>query len=345
MRKRRRLAGWITLIAFALLGWKGYQYFQYLYKPNAWVEGKDVRVIYIPTGSDFDDVREALTKAGVISNVKAFEWVADVKKYPSRVKPGRYKIRRGMSNEAIVNMLRSGDQEAVRVRFDHIHVPEELAGILGRELEPDSVEFLRMLKSDDGLAEHGIGWKWTFYMCLPNTYDFFWNTNPEKFRAVMIHHYKKYWTDERVARASAIGLSVKEVTTLASIVEMEAWRTDERPTVAGVYMNRLRIGMRLQADPTLIFSVGDFSIRRVTKKHMLAESPYNTYRYAGLPPGPICLPSSSSIESVLHYEKHDYIYFCASDDLTGYHKFATTFQQHQQNARRYQEALNRNNVH
>lgn len=325
-------------------GYRGFQLYRSIYRPNVEIaEGEDA-FLYVRSGASYDDVLKTLTDGGWLSDPESFSFVARLKKYPDRIRPGRYRLREGMSNEALVNMLRSGEQEALRISINHIHVPEELAGLLGRNLESDSVAFLEVLRSNSGLKEQGIGWDQSFFICLPNTYDFYWNTTPEKFVELMAGHYRKFWTEERIARAEAMGMSVKEVTTLASIVEMESWKRDERPRVAGVYINRLRIGMRLQADPTLIFAHGDFSVRRVTGALMQIDSPYNTYKYAGLPPGPIGLPSASAIESVLHFETHKYLYFCARADLSGYHDFAENFTQHRINAQKYQRALNNRGI-
>ncbi|MCB0431166.1 MAG: endolytic transglycosylase MltG [Flavobacteriales bacterium] len=335
----------VLLAVVTITAWKGYSLYHRIFSPNVAITEGQSPLIYIHTGAQFSEVRQMLVDGGWIKDEASFLWVARLKKYDQLVKPGRYRLKKGMSNEELVNMLRSGNQEPLRVSFNNIHTPEQLAGILGHSLEPDSLDFLKGLKGNKGLAGKGIHWGQAFFTCFPNSYDFYWTTDVEKFLSIMLKHYLQFWTDERVNKAEAMGFSVKEVTILASIVEMESWKRDEQPTVAGVYINRLKTGMRLQADPTVIYAVGDFSIRRVNSNHLDIDSPYNTYRYSGLPPGPICLPSQDALKSVLNYKKHDYYYFCAKEDLSGYHVFSKTYDQHLQNRRRYQQALDRMNIH
>ena len=216
-----------------------------------------------------------------------------------------------------------------------------LAGRISRQIEADSIAIVRLLNNTDSLAAWGFNLQTIPALFLPNTYEFYWNTDAWQFTKKMRQEYDKYWTEERKDKAKAIGLSPIQVSILASIVDKETNKTDEMARIAGVYLNRLRDGWLLQADPTLVFAIGDFEIRRVLNIHKEVESPYNTYKYKGLPPGPICIPSLQSINAVLNAEKHNYYYFCAKEDFSGYHVFAKTLTEHNRNAQRYQHALSR----
>jgi UPF0755 protein len=249
-----------------------------------------------------------------------------------------------MSNNDLVALLRSGRQDPVKLIFNNIRTPEQLAGRIARQIEADSVSLITAFRDTNRLNKLGIPMHHLAMLFIPNTYEFFWNTTAEGFIERMIREYDAFWSGNRDERLPAIRMSRAEVVTLASIIEMETRKNDEKDRIAGVYMNRLRIGMRLQADPTLVFAHGDFSIRRVLKRHKNIDSPYNTYRYAGLPPGPIAFPSISSIDAVLNYETHDYLYFAAREDFSGYHNFSRTYYQHLANARRYHRALNERNI-
>jgi UPF0755 protein len=274
-----------------------------------------------------------------------FVWLARRKRLPSHIHPGRYLIRRGMNNNTLINMLRGGFQDAVRVTFHNIQTVEELAGVVGRQLELDSAELVDLLKDSAFVAGYGFDTNTVISMFLPDTYEFYWNTSAKKFMRRMYREYKKFWNDRRRGEAEALGLTPEEVSTLASIVQEEVIHDDEMPRVAGVYLNRLRRGMRLQADPTVKFALREAGRKRILKKDLHIDSPYNTYRYAGLPPGPICMPSKEALEAVLHAEKNNYLYFCAKDDFSGYHNFARTLSEHNRNARLYRRALNKNRIY
>ena len=282
---------------------------------------------------------------GFIINKKAFEWVAITKGYTTKVKPGRYRLRNGMNNNELVNLLRSGKQDPVRVVFQNIRTKQDLAGKISHQLEIDSLTFLGLLQNTDYLKEFNVTSETAFLLFIPDTYELYWNTTPDQFIRRMNREHLKFWNNGRLAKARLLGLSLPEIITLASIVDRETSKDSEKPAIAGVYLNRLRKSWPLQADPTLIFAWNDYSIRRVLIKHKEINSPYNTYLHAGLPPGPICLPSVSSIESVLNYEKHNYMYFCAKEDLSGYHNFGLTLAQHNRNAEKYQAALKKMNIH
>jgi UPF0755 protein len=249
-----------------------------------------------------------------------------------------------MQNNALVNLLRSGSQETVQVTIQNVRTRAELAGRIGRRLEVDSVHLFRMFSDRDYLTRFGLTPTTLFTLFIPDTYDFFWNTSGDQLFQRMAREYDRFWNTARKRQADSLRMTIAEIVTLASIVEKETNKNDEKPVIAGVYLNRLMKDIPLQADPTVVFAWNDFTIRRVSKMQTGIKSPYNTYYRTGLPPGPICLPSVASIEAVLHPAKHSYIYFCARDDLSGYHNFATDLEGHNRNARKYQKALDKMNI-
>jgi UPF0755 protein len=332
------------LILVGLCGW-GFHYYQNFFRPNVTTGDQPSAYIYIHTGSDLQVVKNMLSDHHYLRDMKSFEWVAQKKKYDGKVRPGRYKIRDRMNNLELVNLLRSGKQEPVRVILQNVRNPEELAGKIAAQIEGDSISILNLLRNPDYLREFGVGPVTVFTLFIPNTYEFLWNTTADRFIRRMYKERQKFWNDERLTQMSQEALNIPGVIILASILEKETAKNTEKPVIAGVYLNRLRKGWPLQADPTLIFAWNDYTIKRVLNKHKEIDSPYNTYKYTGLPPGPICLPSVSSIDAVLKYEHHSYMYFCAKDDLSGYHNFAVTFAEHNRNAERYQAALKRLNNH
>ena len=249
-----------------------------------------------------------------------------------------------MSNNELVNLLRSGRQDAVKVQFQNIRTLEEFAGKISGQIEADSLSLLKLLRNPAYLKRFEVNPSTSFVLFLPNTYQFFWNTSAEQFIERMFLEKKKFWNEDRMKQSRLIGINVTRVIILASIIEKETARDIEKPLIAGVYINRLRKNWPLQADPTLIFAWNNYTIKRVYNKHRQIESLYNTYKNTGLPPGPICLPSISSIDAVLHYKKHDFFFFCAKDDLSGYHVFAVTLAEHNRNARKYQRAVSRLNI-
>ncbi len=295
--------------------------------------------LYIPTGSNLEDVVQIIKDKHILLNSESFAWVAHKMKY-KKVRPGKYKLKLGMSNVELVRLLRSGAQDPIRLTFQNVRLKKEFAGYIGRNFEIDSMQFLGMLDSIDLVRQYGFDEETIFCMFLPNTYELYWNISKEKFFERMHTEYVKFWTDTRKTKAAQIGLNPIQVSILASIVDQEALVNKEMNRIAGVYMNRLLRGIKLEADPTVIFANGDFTVKRVTRRLLKKDSPYNTYRYNGLPPGPICMPSVAAIEAVLAYERHNYIFFCAKEDFSGYHNFASNAIEHQVNARKFQQALN-----
>ena len=330
------------LIIFALTF--GYWAFRTVMSHNvATPDGKEA-VIYIPTGSTFDDVTAILSEADILVNLKSFTWVAKKKDYPDNIHPGRYVIGNGINNNRLVNMLRGGLQSPVNVTFNNLRDIDQLAGRIGKQLEADSTSISNLLHNQDYIGQLGFNDRTIPALFLPDTYEFYWNTDAEGFVNRMFQEYNKFWNEERRQQASSKGLSPIQVSTLASIVNKETNMSDEMPRVAGVYLNRLKNNWLLQADPTLIFAWNDYTLRRVLEYHKQIESPYNTYKYVGLPPGPICIPSIAAVKAVLNAEDHHYFYFCAKEDFSGYHNFAKTLAEHNRNAARYQQALNQRGI-
>ncbi|MEI7980399.1 MAG: endolytic transglycosylase MltG [Bacteroidota bacterium] len=308
------------------------------------LKGKPSAYLFIRTGSDFREVQRLLGSSGLTDHVSDFTWLAHRKKYSEKIKPGRYKIVDGMSNNDLLNMLRSGKQEPVRITFQNIRTPEDLAGKIGKSLETDSSQLIRFFGDSSFLQQFGLTEETLFIYFIPDTYEFLWNTSGVGLFRRMEREFRKFWNEDRRRQADSLRLTIPEVVTLASIVEKETNKNDEKSRIAGVYFNRLQKHIPLQADPTVIFAWKDYTIRRVLNKHLQIISPYNTYHFAGLPPGPICIPSVASVNAVLCPEHHDFIYFCAKADLSGYHAFARTLSEHSMNANKYQQALNGLNI-
>ncbi|MBN2350472.1 MAG: endolytic transglycosylase MltG [Bacteroidales bacterium] len=335
---------YLFLVVLILLSIKGVDIYTKAFRPNVKIPEKKFTYIFIHTGADYDHVLNSLADKKVIINLKSFKWTAERKNYKNHIHPGRYKIQHGMSNNEIINLLRSGKQEPLMLTFNNIRLIEDLASRISRQIEADSAELVNLLRDEEYISKFGFDKYSIPGMFIPNTYEFFWNTSASAFIERMNKEYLKFWNKNRLAAADKLHFTQNEVITLASIVDAETYKNDEMQRIAGVYINRLNKGIRLHADPTVIYAVGDFTIRRVLKKHLLTDSPYNTYKYSGLPPGPISIPSIVSIEAVLNFENHNYLYFCAKEDFSGYHNFAKTLAQHQQNARLYQRALNRRKI-
>lgn len=347
-RKKKSKWKFVFLFVFFLLilsAAAAYYIYGAVFKANVWVpEGKPVAV-FIPTGSTFEGVKTILYKKGLIIHRQSFEWVAEKKGYTEKIIPGKYMIKEGMNNNDLVNMLRSGIQSPVNVIFNNVRDVYQLAGRVGGQIEADSASIVEKLTDNLFLEQKGLKPETATTVFIPNTYEFYWNTNASQFVERMYNEYQKFWLGKRSTQAAELGLTPTEVVTLASIVEKETNLNAEKPIIAGLYLNRLNNKWLLQADPTLVFAYGDFKITRVLNIYKEIDSPYNTYKYAGLPPGPICIPSISSIDAVLNYEPNDYYFMCASDDLSGSHVFAKTAGQHSRNAKKYQEALDKRKIY
>ena len=302
--------------------------------------------VYVPTGSSYDDVKKIIEP--FVKNMNYFKTVADKRSYPENVKSGRFLFTKGMNSYALVKALRNNIP--VDLAFNNQERLENLAGRVGSQIEADSLSLLKSFKDSIFLKENGFNDENVLTMFVPNTYQIYWNTSADKFRDKMIKEYRNFWNKERVAKAAKQGLTPVQATILASIVHKESVKKDERPRIAGAYLNRLRLQMPLQADPTVIFAIkknsNDFDqvIKRVFYKDLLIKSPYNTYVNLGLPPGPVAMPDITALDAVLNPEKNNYIYFCASVTRFGYHEFAATFEEHTKNAKKYSDWINSQGV-
>ena len=298
--------------------------------------------VKIPTGSKFEDVQKIVTP--YIKNANGFNLMASLRSYEKNVKPGRFLLKKGMGNYALIASLRKN--VPVKIAFNNQERLENVAQRIGSEIEADSLHLMISFCDSIFLKKNGFTTENVIAMFIPNSYQFYWNTSADKFRDKMLEEYRKFWNKDRLAKAEKLGMTPEQVITLASIVHKESVKLDERPRVAGAYLNRLKLGMPLQGDPTIIYALklrnNNFNqvIKRVLYGDLKINSPYNTYINLGLPPGPIAQPDISAIDAVLNPEKHDFIYFCASVEKFGYHEFATTFEQHQVNAKKYAAWLN-----
>ena len=329
----------LTLVAVAGIG--GFMIYQYFHSPNVDLKSKKETYLYVYSDWKYEDLVNYLDHNSLLKNINSFKWLAEQKKLPKKLKPGRYKLTENLSSNDLVNMLRSGLQEPVRITLHDIRTKAILAGKIGGKIEADSIAIFDILNDESTIKEIGFTTDNIIAVFIPNTYEFNWNTSAKELLSRMMKEHKKFWNQERKSLAAEIALSPAEVSTLAAIVQEETTVESEKPIVAGVYLNRLKIGQTLDADPTLKFALGDFAIKRVLNKDKKVESPYNTYIHAGLPPGPICMPDASSIDAVLHYQHHKYIYFCAKPDFSGKSNYAVTFAEHKKNAREYGKWLDK----
>lgn len=337
----------LFLLIFSLVliigGFLAYNFYGKIYKPNTTKEG----FLYIPTNSTFQEVENLVRP--FLKRVKPFVWVANIKKYSNSVKPGKYFILKGLNNNELVNLLRSGKQTTVKLSFNNQDTFEKLAGRIAEQIEPDSISLLNTLTDISFITKAGFNNNTALGMYIPNTYEFYWNTSAEAFKSKMLNEYKKFWNTSRLEKAKKLNLTKDEVITLASIVQKETATLSERPMVAKLYLNRLQDKWPLQADPTIIFALkkklgNDTVIKRVLTKDLEINSPYNTYKTRGLPPGPIAMADISSIDAVLNPATHKYYYMCASISSIGKHEFAKTLSQHNKNAFKYQIWLNKQGV-
>ncbi len=321
-----------------------YDLYRKVYAPNVKDHSGFNHYLYIASDATYEDVVATLVRRQIIMNEESFKWVAYKMNYPNHINPGRYYIKPKMNNRELISLLRSGEQKPVQVVIKEYRTKEQLIDYVSSVLEADSTILSNLFKDPIFLRQYGLKPESVISIFIANTYEFYWNTSASQFFERMVNEYKKFWNAERLAKAKKLGLTPLEVMTLASIVEEETYRMDENAMVAGVYLNRLKKGMRLEADPTVKFAVGDFTLKRILKEHTRHNSPYNTYRNRGLPPGPICIPSITTIDGTLDAKDHNYLYFCADASFNGYHKFASTYQQHLINARNYRAELDKRTI-
>jgi UPF0755 protein len=341
LKKSYKIALIVLAVVALIGGYFGLKFYKTYFAPN--VTGKE-KYLYIKTGYVFEDLVTDMRYKDILNDIGTFWEAAEKMKLQGPLKPGKYRLKEGMNNRAFINMLKAGNQEPVKLKFQNIRKMENLAALLAKNLEPDSTAFMKLLDSAAYVEQYGFNTDNVYTMFIPNTYEMYWNTSPTQFFKKMNAEYLKFWNDERKQKAAKLGLDAIQVTILASIVDAEALYDKEMPTIAGLYLNRLKKGMLLQADPTVIFANGDFTVKRVTGAMLGADSRYNTYKYVGLPPGPINMPSINAIDAVLNKEDNNYLYMCAKEDFSGYHNFAATVQEHNINAKKYREALNQRNI-
>lgn len=347
-KKSNRLGKLVLLffiIVIIIAAGVGYYIYGVIYNPNVWTAQSKPLMIKVPTSTNYDGLKKILYENGLVIHRKNFEWVASYKGLEKSVKPGNYEIHNGLSNNALINLLRSGNQKPVKVVFNNIKNIYQLAMRVSSQIEADSSDIAEYFYSKGFLKKIAFDSADVSLLIIPNTYEFYWNTSAGEFSMRMHEEYEKFWNGQRTNLAKGMGMSIKEVVVLASLVEKETQKNSEKATIAGVYVNRLNRKWLLQADPTLLYILDDPSIRRVLNIYKKIDSPYNTYKYLGLPPGPICIPSIASIDAALNYTKTDYLYFCAKDDLSGSHAFAKTLKQHNRNAKKYQKALNERKIY
>lgn len=299
--------------------------------------------LYVEKGDTRDVVWTKLKKENAISRTFILELWSELKRMQIP-KVGYYKLSKGMSVADVIGVLRAGRQTPVKITFNNVRTLEDLCGRVSQQLALDSLILLKECRNAANIGKYSFKIHEFIGMFLPNTYEVYYTISSTQFLDRMYKEYTVFWTKNRKKKLEMLGYSDKQVLTLASIVDEETNKNEEKKRIAGVYINRLKRNMPLQADPTLKFAIGDFSLKRILNKHKEIESPYNTYRYTGLPPGPIRQPSIQGIDAVLNYEHHKYFFFCAKDDFSGYHTFARTLNQHNVNARKYHNALNRRNI-
>ncbi|MFI5156168.1 MAG: endolytic transglycosylase MltG [Chitinophagales bacterium] len=331
---KKRIA--LIILAFVLIGlvlsaWK--------IAGPATAFNKEKYYLFIRTGMNFEELYVLLKADTVLRSPAVFKWLAARMDYPANIKAGRYEIRSGESLISIINKLEKGHQSPVNLIITKLRTKEDLAALVGRKLECDSAAFFHFLENDDSLSEYRLDSNSVMTAIFPNTYNYFWNTGPKRIFSKLFAEYKNFWSPERIKRAEDHGLSPKTAYIIASIVEEETTKQEDKGKMASVYMNRLEKNMKLAADPTVKFALRNFELKRIYDKYLQVESPYNTYKYSGLPPGPICTPTIVTIEAVLSAPKTNYLYFVAKPDFSGYSNFASDFKQHMINAKAYQKSL------
>lgn len=340
----KKLFGRIVVIGLLLIAIVGGYVINKAFTSNTKFNEEEV-FVYVPTGSDYEDVKKILTN--YVENQEKIDWVASQRSYDTNVKAGKFLLKKGMSSFSIVRALRLN--VPVKLAFNNQEKVQDLFARIASQIEPDTTKLNAIFTNDAFLKENGLNKDNVMSFFIPNSYEFYWNVTPEEFAEKLTKEYKRFWNDSRLAKAKALNLTPAEVYTLASIVHKETAKADERPKVAGVYLNRLNKSMPLQADPTVIYALKqksnnwDLVVKRVMHNDLMVSSPYNTYRNTGLPPGPIFMPDVSAIDAVLSPEKHDYLYFCASVERFGYHEFATDYNEHLKVAAKYADWVAKQN--
>jgi len=323
----------ILVLALSFIAWR-------VIGPGTAFSG-DSYSLYIRTGMTYDQLLEVLKRDTVVKSPSVFSWVAGRMNYPSNIKAGKYEIKQSTSILNILRMLHNGKQTPVKIVITKFRTPEGFAGAIGKKMESDSASLAGFLHNNDSLKQFGVDSNSFMAIVLPNTYTYFWNTTPSGILKKMYTAYRAWWTPQRITKAEEKGLTPVTATILASIVEEETNLTSDKGKIASVYLNRMAKKIKLAADPTVKFAMRDFELKRIYDKYLKTESPYNTYLHEGLPPGPICTPSSSTLEAVLNAPTTNYLYFVARPDFSGYSNFAATYKEHMENAKAYRDALDK----
>ncbi len=313
----------------------------YFFGPNSRKE----RFLYVRTGETYDQLLTELRDSNYINNAGSFDIIARQWKLAQHIRPGKYLISRGISSFELVRKLRNGNQVPVKIVINKLRTKNDFIELLSNNLEVDADRLHDMLSQPDYMEEFGLDTSTVLCGVIPDTYEFYWSTSADKAFRKIFKNYSRFWSETRKRQAKDHGLTPTQATIIASIIDEETNKLDDKPNIASVYLNRLEKGMKLQADPTVKYAIGDFTIRRITGAMLKTQSPYNTYQNTGLPPGPICTPSASSVDAVLQAPKTNYIYFCAKADLSGASVFAATDAEHLKNAHAYQQALNARGIH
>ena len=336
----------LILLVLGAVAFAGYWAYENIFKSNVHLNGKKFTYIYIKTNATFNDVLDELYSQNIIDDHESFEWMAKEMDLPEHINSGKYRIDAKMSNRSIVKMIIKGKQEKVKLSFNsQIRTKEQFIDYVSDKLEIENAELEDYCSNEDILAdEYGLDSENFMALIVPETYEVNWTTHINDLFILLEKSYDEVWTKAKNAKAKSLGYTIPELITIASIVQSESGIKTEQQKIAGVYINRLKQDMKLQADPTVVFANGNFDVQRVLSADKDIDSPYNTYRYKGLPPGPICLVNPSTIDAVLNYTKHNYTYFCAKADFSGYSNFTNDYKVHMKNAAAYQEALNKKGI-
>jgi UPF0755 protein len=339
MFKNKKILAYLLVAVSTIAATLAFYFWQVAYSPNLNVDGKQKFVLYLPKNATYESMMDTLRTHKIINDEVAFGFMTKRMGLRESLRSGRYEIEPNAANKEIISKIRSGNQDPVKLTFNNIRTKDDLIKKIGTKLDFDSNLLLERITKEEECAKYGFTSETIMCMFLPDTYFIYWDSSVDDFLKRMNSEYKKFWNEKRLSQAQAINMTPIQVGVMASIVQSETNKPDEMPKVAGVYVNRIATDMPLQADPTVKFAVGDFSLKRILTKHLSISSPYNTYRNLGLPPGPIALPERIALDAVLDYDKHNYTYFCAKEDFSGYHNFAATYTEHLKNADIYQAAL------
>ena len=331
MKKAFRLVLILLLILVLFSAWKVF---------GASVSAPHVKFFYVKTGQRFDQMRDQLVSRNIISSPRWFDWVSKAMKF-NTAKAGKYQINDNMSLFQLIRMLRNGKQTPVKLTITKLRLKEDLARKMGQIFEFDSLAAIKFLTNSDSLTAYDLDSNTVMAAVMPNTYSYFWNSDPKKVYQKLFDHWKKFWNEDRKLKAGKLGLTPVQVSTLASIIDEESNYSGEKDKIASVYLNRLKIKMPLQADPTVKFALKDFTLKRIYEKHLIVKSPYNTYMNQGLPPGPVCTPQPETIDTVLNASQTDYLYFVANSDFSGTHIYTNNYSDHLKFAKKFAEAQNR----